>query len=846
MKALPPLHFIRSWLFAAAAPMALTAANVRAQEVPEAFEMGIFEISIAELPQLTAPALVSPTGEVLVPLGIVLEQARIPFERGPGGLQPQLIDGSRQPIEGRVEAASRRIQRGDSAIYADSLELVESMGETFLALRLLAFLLEADVRVDFATLTVFIRPGVPFPAHLAAETDRRRRLAEIRMGWATERLPDAPLRPLSGGGVLRYGLSAGTPEPIRNSVLSLEGGLALVGGEAVIGFTGSPGGSGVRGPELTARYQRYVPENAWISFVRLGDVTAEAGLARFIRGLTVTNRPLRRGQFFQDLALAPDLPPGWEVEVYRNGQLIGYTDPAAPGAVTVPITYGRTELDVRMIGPAGEMVTSELLYSIPETQLPSGRAEYTAGGGRCLLADCDLVFVDADVGATRWLTLGAGYQAERDSTVQHRPTLSALAVRPGGWLAEGRFVAGQLFSLATSYRGDGPVTGSFGLDVRSPEVGRVTLLPQTDSRWTAHGDVGRGSRRVLGRLSGLTGGAVDGWGATLLTGIPGGVASAQVEDFPSRPPELTLSAFRGIPQRWLDGRYTANLRASVREDGLQTLQLGIGGVWAQRLSASLGLSWQDPYGLGVNLTFNRQFPVGQVQGLLSGGGGDEFRASVRTDGAIAIDPFHAVEPASYYGIGFGGLDLVAFYDLNGNGVRDPGEPAASEVAIRAGDRVTTSDASGHARVWGLVPYEKLGIRVSEAWGDPRWTPLDSLQVIRPVPHVFNPVELPLVGTREVVGSVIGAPGIPTTGGIGFTLTNVATGQVFRGMTMSDGAIYVSQVPVGTYSLEFSAAALETLQGRVPGAPLVVQIVGEDPDAFVVDLPPILLERLPEP
>jgi hypothetical protein len=115
-----------------------------------------------------------------------------------------------------------------------------------------------------------------------------------------------------------------------------------------------------------------------------------------------------------------------------------------------------------------------------------------------------------------------------------------------------------------------------------------------------------------------------------------------------------------------------------------------------------------------------------------------------------------------------------------------------------------------------------------------------------VPHIFNPVELPLIGTREVVASVIAQPGVATTGGIGFTLTNVSTGRVFRGLTLSDGTIYVSQVPVGTYQLDFAASSLEALRARVVDAPLVVDVAGEGPDAFVVDLPTVMLEPLDEP
>lgn len=822
----------------------LTPVATSAQELPPGYELGIFEYAISELPQVTAPGVVSPDLDVLVPLTIVLEQARIPHERDTAGIVVRLVDAQRQPIVGHVRPRANRVTRGDSTLQTDAAGLIAAGGEVFVSAPLLGFLLDAEVTVDFGALLVRIRPRNPFPAHLAGEAERRRRLAEIRMGWEVDRLPDAPLLPVTGAGVLRYALSAGTPDPVESGVLTLEGGAALLGGMAVVSYTGSPGEQRIPGPAVTGRFERYLPESPWLSFVRAGDVTAEAGIARYIRGLTVTNRPLRRGPRFQDLAIVPEVPPGWEIEVYRNGQLVAYTDPVAPGEVTVPIGYGRTELDVRMIGPAGEIVRSELLYSIPETQLPAGRLEYSAGGGDCLLTDCAVLFADADYGLTSWLTIGSGYQAEWDSGgVAHRPALSGVFAGPGGWLAETRFVAGRLLSTTAAYRGTAPITGSAAFDITAPELGRVSLLPLDQSRWSARGDVGRDGNRVLGRLSGPTSGGIDGWSATLLSGIGRTIGSLQIEDYPLRSPLTTLSAFRALGARWLEGRYTGTARLSFEGERFSLLEVGLGGVWRQAFSASASFQWQELYGPAFNLSFNRQFDVGQVGGFLSGDEESGLRTSMRADGALAFDPFRSAEPASYRGMGFAGIDVIVFHDLNGNGIRDAAEPPAPGVTLRAGDRTAVTDSTGHARAWGLVPYEKLAVRIALEEADPRWAPADSMHVLRPVPHVFNPVEVPLIGTREVIASVVAGPGVPTSSGIGFTLTNRNTGQIFRGMTLSDGTIYVSQVPVGSYTLEFSAASLAAIDARVPGAPLLVEVVSDDPEAFVVDLPPIQLESL---
>lgn len=814
-----------------------------AQEAPPpGFDEGIFQLSIAELPQVTVPALLSHDGVVLVPLRPVLQGAGIPFERDGDRLLLRMADAERRPLSVVVDPGTRRVVRGDTGRTAGRDEMVVYAGDVFLAPEPLAFLLRADVAVDFGRLDVRVTPLAPFPAHIALDTERRRRLAGIRLGRDTDRLPDAPLRPLSGGGVVRYAASAGVPDPVDASVVTLEGGFALLGGEAVLGYTGSPGGATVADPALSGRYERYIPGSDWISFIRAGDVTADAAFARFVRGATVTNRPLRRGVFFQDLVLAPDLPPGWELEVYRGGQLIGFTDPTAPGGVPVPLTYGRSDLEVRMIGPAGEIVRSDLLLTVPEAQLPQGRLEYSAGGGRCHIRECTLAFADADWGVTRWLTLGGGSEFQSDSAGRRvRPFASALLARPGGWVADARFVAGRLLSGSLRRQRPGGVTGSVGFDVRSPEVGQVTVLPQTDTRWTVRGDAGLRRSRLSARMSGLEGDGVDGWGTTLTTGIPQGVASVELESLAGQPTSLSLSAFRLLDARWGEGRFTTSGRVSLRQEGVGGAQLGLGGTWRERFFASAAVQWDRDYGFSATLSFNRQFAVGQVGGLATAVGGDA-RASLRADGAVALDPRGGAVAAGYTGIGFAGIDVRAFYDANGNGVWDESEAPVAGLPVQAGDRFATSDSSGHARVWGLVPFEKTAVRPGADWPDPRWTPADTLYVVRPVPHVFNTVAIPLVGTRELLALVEPGPEVRTAAGLRFTLTHAHSGRVFEGMTLMDGTLYVSQVPVGRYTLRFEEADLDALGAVVVGAPLQVDVTADGPDEFVVELPPIRLRR----
>ena len=724
--------------------------------------------------------------------------------------------------------------------------MIAADGDVYLSARLLGHLVAGEVRADFAALDLYVAPGIPLPAHLALEAERRRQLALIRAGLTGPPLPPTPLRPLSGAGVLHYSLSSAAPETWDATVLTLESGFAVLGGLGVLGYTASGGGV-VADPQLTFRYERFIPEQRWVSFIRAGDVFAEGAFFRSMRGVTVTNRPLRREGFFQDLVIEAEVPPGYEVEVYQGGQLIAFSDRAAQDPIHVPLTYGRTDLEVRMIAPSGEVVSTELLYGVPQTQLPERAIEYTAGGGLCHFEECEVYFASADYGVRRWLTVGGGYELEHDTTgFGHLPFARGTFAPAGGWLGETRIVPGRQYSGTAQYVGLGSLTGLLGVDVRSSEVPRATVLHQTETRWDTRGELGYGRHRALGRLGGVEGGGVDRWAAGYIAAIPRGIVITQLESFEiirpdssvDRSTELSLTGFQLLRRRLFGATTTASGRVTASGSGVRAIEIGTSGGWGGHLFANASIGWDRDADFNATLSFSRIFPVGQLVGVASATNG-RSRASMRADGAIAFDRVEAIEPAAYTGIGFAGIDAFVYRDTNSNGVRDEGEPVAVGVVVQAGELTATSDSSGHARLWGIVPWEKTAVRASPDWLEPQWAPATAEYVIRPVAHVFNPIDVPLVATREFIAYVVPTEGVATSSSIRFRLVRLSDDRTWEGMTLTDGSIYVSGVPVGDYELELDPEALAFLRARVDGAPIRFTI-GHEGDEFVFELPPIEL------
>ena len=817
------------------------AAPAAAQEIPPDHEQGIFQLSITDLPRAPITALVTPDGTLLFPLLQVLRAAEVPVAGDERGYTLSLLNEERREFNARVDTVARTIARGATTLSADSIEMIRADDDVYLAPRLLEMLLRADVTADFATLDLQVDPLVPVPAQIALETERRRQLALIRAGVAgTGPLPPTGLEPLSGAGVLHYSLSSATPDTRTATVLTTDAGFALFGGLGAIGYTASDADV-IIDPRFTFRYERFVPESRWISFVRAGDVIAEGAFFRSVRGLTVTNRPLRRDGYFQDVVIDPEVPPGYEIEVYQGGQLIAFSDRSTQGPIAVPLSYGRTDLEVRMIAPSGEVVSTGLLYGVPQTQLPEGAIEYAAGGGECHFQECSLLFATGDYGVRRWLTVGGGYEAEHDTTgFTHLPFGRASLSPDGGWLGDLRVVGDRQASASVQYNGASSLTGSFGLDVRNAEVPRATLLPQTRTRFDVRTDVGYRGRRALGRLGGMESEGIDRWALGYIASIPRGVLITQIESFEKRSAELSLQGFQLLRARVFGASLTGSSRITGSRHGVRAVEVGASGSWGNSLFGNLSLGWDRDADFNATLSFSRILPIGQLAGVVTGSP-DATRATVRADGAIAIDPFRAIEPAAYTGIGFAGVDAFVFRDANGNGVYDEGEAVAPGVSVQAGEFTTTTDSTGHARAWGLEPWEKTQLRTSNDWNAPQWAPATPDTVIRPVAHIFNPVTIALVSTREFVAYLVPGEGIPTTASVGFRLVNERTGAVWQGLTLSDGSVYVSGVPVGPYRLELDAEALRFLRAQ-PFEPVRFTIGGEGDDEFVYELPPIELRR----
>src|SRR3954466_9644867 len=100
------------------------------------------------------------------------------------------------------------------------------------------------------------------------------------------------------------------------------------------------------------------------------------------RGAVITNRPLTARTAFDRTRIEGDLPTGWEAEVYRNGELLGFAKADASQRYVfdnVQLLYGENRVNIILYGPQGQVRSREEVSNVGQDNVPAGKTWYWAG-----------------------------------------------------------------------------------------------------------------------------------------------------------------------------------------------------------------------------------------------------------------------------------------------------------------------------------------------------------------------------------------------------------------------------------------------------------------------------------
>ncbi|MWV26586.1 hypothetical protein [Aurantiacibacter rhizosphaerae] len=575
------------------------------------------------------------------------------------------------------------------------------------------------------------------------------------------------------------------------------------------------------------------------------------------RGAYVTNQPFESFSVFDQVDLRGVLPDGYEVELYRNGVLLGSTAQAVNGQyefLQVPVDYGVNVFRIVFYGPQGQRREEVRRISVGDGRLSPGALEYSFGAvqnGTNVLGVRGPDFRPS-VRYGDWQAVGEvsyGFNAgltgvasaaffEDDGEARWiaaaglRTGVAGLALRAdagmsdGGGYATGLGLGGQAlggaFSLSHFEYGGGFIdeVRSFTSDAlrRSTELDFNTSLGLASgvlgnslpiNLRARHIEFANGRRQIDASLRGSA-------------RLPGFLASHTFEyGRSSSPGGRTFSQLAGDFNLATFNQSRTQFRASLGYQILPQLELTqISGDVDHALDdrtvlrASAGYSLRNDE-VTVGLSGIREFDrfTLALDGQYSPQKGT-YSAALRLGLSFGRDPlrqrFFIASPGQ---ASSGAVSLRAFQDLDGDRVYGPGDVALPDVNFIAFNETSTSDDEGFARLGELGNGNPVAVQVDpSSLPDIAMAPVDRGIEIVPRPGRFHVLEFPIVELSEIEGTVFFVEGENRRGvsGLRIKLQGLEDDKEFWARSERGGYFFYEQVLPGQYEVVIDPEQAERL------------------------------------
>lgn len=798
-------------------------------------EAALVELTLGRIASRTVTAYPT-TGGVLLPLADVLDLSEVRYLIGEQGrVEITLQPGNRQ-VEVDPVAHTLKI-KGDQVPLTSNQIMVREEG-IYLGEKVLGFLLGVEFHADWSELEVVVADPSNLP--IARRMARAAARAQIFGNRAEE--PDLTLGLQRGsvdGAVLDYSLltplttvNGSYPGVVFSTGLGLDvGGGSLQMAVATAADQGSPNAVRVDG-SWTGVWR----EQKWLTQLRLGDGASTGPRPQSVRGFSATNSPYLRPAGFGSTNFTGQLGPGWEIQAFRGGRLIGLDSANALGqfSMDVPVQYGENAVDFVAYGPFGEVREFNRNYRVTQALLPRNRFEYGVSLGACRTSECDASGnLDLRYGITRRWTIGGGVEQfwrSNDPNLFHpyavvsgsfTNALSAQFQAMAGAVVQGALSLEPSTDLRITAEYNRFATGTVS-PILTP-AGRLNQLTIDGFARPVHSAGSLYMTYGFDRIESVTGNSVSGRvGAAFMAGSSQLMPTVRVQTNQLTGSPALTSTFLGMnailmPQPALGsflGKVTG--RAFIETEtgaGWSTIAGYLSRPVVPGLRVEAGAGWNRGNGTTFTFTLSTELPT--VRGTTSVAANPAgTSASQFVQGSVLYDPDSRRVGFSWApGSTRAGVAGRVFLDQNGNGVWDQGEPLLAGVKVRAGIHQTTTDSSGRYRIWDLEPYEPVDVEVdSLSLPSPLWTPTFGLVSVEPGPNSYRNLDLAIAPGGTIDGRVLRETiaGMKGMGGVSLVLTELKTGRTRSLTTFSDGAFYAIGIKPGDYELTVSPQVLARL------------------------------------
>ncbi len=726
---------------------------------------------------------------------------------------------------------------GGKEIRLDTAETIAGQLDYYLLPSVFRRVFGLKFVVDFSSLNLVLSTNLKLP--IVADYDR-----EIKRNFLIKspqaELIQAPLmypmkRSLLNGGILDYSLSAFHGPGQTSYSYGFNGGTEVLGGDAegsILGIA-SPNGSQIASSTFSWRY--VFDSTDYITSAALGNLYSD-GLTQYgFRGAQISNEPVTIRTLFGKYSIEARTKPGWDVDLYMNGSLVGYAKADSNGFAhfNLPLVYGTTFVQLKYYGPNGEFRESDRRIQVPFTFNPAGQINYTFSAGKVNNTDYNFLSANAVAGITGWLTDKVGMDYV-DNPLFAKPLFyNSLSVRfsPEYMLsadaAPTAFYRSTFTALYASQASFDLMYEKFQNNLLYNPSGRTQ---QGDVDFYLPLDIGdlglnlRGAGEAVSYSAGLTNYNYSGYLSSSFSQINASVGyTGSVTDYAGGPPLRTYSVTASVLYSlffgegglsFLDGSLLGvNARYGILKTSPDDINFQLSKNIDRyiRLSVSADRDFVNKltvFSLQItaDLPFTRSTSTAQSQ---NGAGWytENLTGSVGFDANYGSFQFSDIP-----WVGHSAVSMRMFIDTVGNGRYVKGDEIIKDgqVTLRQSASSSTS-RNGIIRDWNLLPYTQYSADVDvNSISNPLWIPKDKSFSFVTDPDSYKRIDIPFYVGGIIEGKVLRKSNGAETAVSGLIMMVRSLNSNFtKTITVfNDGSFYYMGIPPGEYEAYVDSSQLE--------------------------------------
>ncbi len=812
----------------------------------------LVELALGRLVTRTVSAYKLGPG-AMIPLTQFLEMSEMAVIRRLDGSVETMVQPGNIPL--RIDVVGKTMKLGNERRALADTEMVAAEREVYLSTGLLARIFNLEWAVSWEDLEVAVlEPGnLPIARRLRRESYLRTRLNQSENPAYSAMHLGLQRRGVKGL-IFDYSVLTPTTGVVDGGAYSTTLGLDIFGGSFAAGLQ-SQNGAG-KAPRADVSWTGIWRESPYLTQLQVGDGIGSGPRSRTMRGFSITNSPFLRPATLGNVPFGGQLGPGWTVEAYRGGRLVGFDSVNTLGQFSfdVPVQYGENPVDFVAYGPFGEVREFNRTYRVRTEGLPANKLEYGLSAGQCRTTRCSATGnLDLRYGiSNRWTARAGVDQFWRDS-------LGSLSHPYVGLIGN----IGNAVSLEGEAVGDAVLRGvarfeptiNLQLTAEANRFARGLKDPILTPTGRLEQFTLSAFFRPISRLGGTyLEGSIDkihGESSDLTSGRIG--ASLQMSDLRLIPAvRFERSAGVGtsftrtyyglnsflLPRASLPGILgTISARSSFelqQGEGVSSASGFVGIPVMKGLRTETGLTWfKGMRGATFSFMLAAELPSVRSFTNVSAGGGVPAVGTQYVQGSAVYNPTGGVDFLAGPSLQRGGVTGRVFLDVNGNGKFDGNEQPLSGVRVVVGPTFAMSDSAGEYRVWDLLPFEPTSLMIdSTTLASPLWVPSFAAGSVEPQPNRYRKFDIPILPGGAVEGRVVwavgrsGGPAVSDnvapgdsaavemtrpSAGIALVFRHAASGEQRIVTTFTDGGFYVMGLRPGEWQITVDKRCLGLLK-----------------------------------